>query len=111
MNGQEQDQFMIYAAEAAIPRYQRAWVWGLAALAILCCGLAVGWLFGGAGAGFRDGTRSTIRSSVDSGALLTRQQAVNQELRDRIARLEQALRGDACGAAMLEILPSSPAGH
>ncbi|HRD49826.1 MAG: hypothetical protein JNK95_14185 [Candidatus Competibacter sp.] len=111
MNGQEQGQFTIYAAEAAIPRYQRAWVWGLAALAILGCGLAAGWLLGGAGAGFRDGTRPTVRSSVDSGALLTRQQAANQELRARIARLEQALRGDACGAAALETLLPPPAGR
>lgn len=108
MNGQEQGQLTIYAAEAAIPRYQRAWVWGWVALAILCCGLAVGWLFGGAGSGLRDGTRSITRA-VDHKTLLIRQQAINEELRARIARLEQALIGDACSAAMLETLRPLPA--
>jgi hypothetical protein len=49
MNDQKQAQFTVYAAEAAIPRYQRAGVWGLAALAILLCGIVAGWLFGRAG--------------------------------------------------------------
>lgn len=48
MTEQEHPQFTVYADEAAIPRYQRAWVWGMVALAILLCGLAAGWLFGGA---------------------------------------------------------------
>jgi hypothetical protein len=103
MNRQEQGQFTIYPAEAAIPRYQRAWVWGLAALAILLCGLAAGWLSRGAGAGFRDGPPSAARA-VDGAALLARQEAANDELRERIARLEQVLRGDACAPAALEAL-------
>lgn len=48
MTQQESPQFTIYDAQQAIPGYQRAGVWGLAALAILLCGLAAGWLFGGA---------------------------------------------------------------
>ena len=68
MNRQEQGQFTIYAAEAAIPRYQRAWVWGLAALAILLCGLVAGWYKHGAGAGFRDGPPSLHRSGGWRGA-------------------------------------------
>ena len=104
MNQQKQEQFTVYAAEAAIPRYQRARVWGLAALAILLCGLAAGWLIGGAGAALRDGAPSSIRA-VDGAALLTRQEAANDELRRRIARLEQALRSDACAPAALEALP------
>ena len=106
MNQQKQEQFMVYAAEAAIPRYQRAWVWGLAALAILLCGLAAGWLVGGAGAALRDGAPpgNSIRL-VDGAALLARQEAANDELRARIARLEQALRGDPCAPAALEALP------
>ncbi|MDG4595690.1 MAG: hypothetical protein P9F75_08345 [Candidatus Contendobacter sp.] len=99
-----QEQFTVYAAETAIPRHQRAWVWGLAALAILLCGLAAGWLMGGAGfGGFQSGTRSGIRA-VDGVALLAQREAVNDELRKRIARLEQALRGDICAPAALEAL-------
>lgn len=108
MNRQEQGQFTIYPAEAAIPRYQRAWVWGLAALAILLCGLAAGWLSRSAGAGFRDGPPSAARA-VDGAALLARREAANDALRERIARLEQALRGDVCAPAALEAL--QPAGR
>ncbi len=96
MNRQEQEQFTVYAAETAIPRHQRAWAWGLAALAILLCGLAVGWLMSGAGFGVR---------AVDGAALLAQREAVNDELRKRIARLEQTLRGDVCASAALEALP------
>ena len=105
MNQQKQEQFTVYAAEAAIPRYQRAWVWGLAALAILLCGLIAGWLIG-AGAALWDGAPSgnSIRL-VDGAALLARQEAANDELRARIARLEQTLRGDPCAPAVLETLP------
>jgi hypothetical protein len=101
---QDQDQFTLYAAEAAIPRYQRAGVWGLAALGILLCGLAAGWLFGGAAVRAWDGARSDGARSVDGTALLARQEAVNQQLRERIAHLEQALSGDACTPAALEAL-------
>ena len=104
MNQQKQEQFTVYAAEAAIPRYQRAWVWGLAALAILLCGLVAGWLIGGAGAALWDGARSSVHA-VDGAALLARQEAANDELRARIARLEQALRSDPCAPAALEALP------
>jgi hypothetical protein len=107
MNGQEQGQFTLYAAEAAIPRYQRASVWGWAALTILCCGLTVGWLLGGAWVGFGEGTPFVTRS-MDRDVLLTRQQSVNEELRTRIARLDQALHGDVCSAAALDALPPPP---
>ncbi|KAB2921707.1 MAG: hypothetical protein F9K25_20050 [Candidatus Contendobacter sp.] len=103
MSRQEQEQFTVYAAEAAVPRYQRAWVWGLAALAILLCGLAAGWLMGGAGSSFQGGARSGIHA-VDSAVLLVQREAANDELRGRIARLEQALRGDVCAPAALEAL-------
>jgi len=36
--------------------------------------------------------------------LLAQREAANRELRERIARLEQALRGDACAPAALEAL-------
>lgn len=104
MNRQEQEQFVVYATETAIPRHQRAWVWGLAALVILLCGLAAGWLVGGTRAsGFPSEARADIHA-VDGTALLARREAVNDELRKRIARLEQALRGDACAPAALEAL-------
>ena len=98
---QEHPQFTIYPKEAAIPGYQRAWVWGVAALAILLCGLAAGWLFGGGEQRAASDPPSGARSA-DSGALLVRQEAVNGQLRERITRLEQALAGDACGPAALE---------
>lgn len=100
---QEYPQFTMYAAEAAIPRYQRAGIWGLAALGILLCGLAAGWLMGGAGLSSRDGAQFTI-PMTDGAALLARHEAVNSELRERIAGLEQALRGDACAPVALEVL-------
>lgn len=104
MTEQEHPQFTVYADEAAIPRYQRAWVWGMVALAILLCGLAAGWLFGGAEKSHASSDlRSAIRS-VDGDALLARQEAINGQLRERIAQLEQALAGDACGPAALETL-------
>ncbi|MBL8253921.1 MAG: hypothetical protein JNJ76_09995 [Candidatus Competibacter sp.] len=43
-------------------------------------------------------------SSTDEQALLIRQEAVNEQLRERIARLERALASDACGPAALEAL-------
>ena len=104
MSRQAQESFTIYAVETAIPAYQRAWVWGLAALAILLCGLAAGWLIGGAGAALRDGARSGIHA-MDGAALLAQREAANRELRERIARLEQALHGDPCAPAALEALP------
>ena len=104
MNQQENGQFTVYPTAADVPRYQRAWVWGVAALAILLCGLAAGWLIGAAGAALRDGARSGIHA-MDGAALLARQEAANDELRARIARLEQALHGDPCAPAALEALP------
>ncbi len=106
MNRQEHGQFAIYAAETAIPGYQRAWVWGLAALVILLCGLAAGWMLGGMGASFKSSGMPATGDLVNSRALLDRQQAINEALRTRITQLEQALNGDACDSSALpEILP------
>lgn len=99
MSKQESAQFTIYEAEAMIPGHQRAWVWGMAALAILLCGLAAGWLVGGALNPSPLGAAAT-----DSAALLTRQEAINRQLRERIAGLEQALGSDVCGPAALKAL-------
>lgn len=104
MSGQKHDQFTIYAAEVAIPRYQRAGIWGLAALGILLCGLVAGWLFGDKYAPIWDDARSGSLKSVDGAALLARQEAVNKQLRERIARLRLALAGDACAPMVLEAL-------
>ncbi|HRD67557.1 MAG TPA: hypothetical protein PKY50_15540 [Candidatus Competibacter sp.] len=103
MTEKERAQFAVYADEAAIPRYQRAWVWGMASLAILLCGLAAGWLFGNAGSDSGRDPPSAVRF-VDGDALLARQEAVNRQLQERIARLEQALANDACGPMALEAL-------
>lgn len=110
MAKKEKAQFAVYADESAIPRYQRAWVWGAAALAILLCGLAAGWLFGGIeGYSSRD-PRSTVRF-VDGDASLAQQEAVNRQLRERIVQLERALAGDACGPVALEALTRGARDH
>lgn len=94
MAGVEQGQFRMYAAEAAIPRYQRAWVWGTTALAILLCGAVAGWLLSGI----------TPFNALSAGAALTEQEQLNARLRERIAQLEQALGGDPCTLQALEAL-------
>jgi hypothetical protein len=105
MNERKHAQYMVYPDEAAIPRYQRAWVWGVAALAILLCGIAAGWLFAGASPpSWPGGARSRDAGLVDGAALLARREADNERLRQRIAGLEQALAGDACAPAALKAL-------
>lgn len=101
MSAPESSPFAVYTTEAEIPRYQRAWVWGVAALGILLCGIATGWLL----------NRSTVQSlhehkeqPTDAATLLGRQEAVNQQLRDHVARLEQALNHDPCSQAALDVL-------
>lgn len=106
MSEREHPQFTIYPEEAAIPGYQRAWVWGVAALAILLCGLAAGWLFGGGEQRAAADPPSAARVA-DGDASRVRQETINGQLRERIARLERALAGDACGPAALEALTAS----
>ncbi len=104
MAEQEYAQFTVYAAEAAIPRYQRAWVWGTAALAVLLCGAVAGWLLSGAmPPQWGIGTQPT-GGIADGAALLAQQEAINAQLRERIAGLEQALGGDVCTPAALKAL-------
>lgn len=103
MAEQEHAQFTIYAAEAAIPRYQRAWVWGTAALAVLLCGAVTGWLLGGAMPP-RWGIGTQPTGGIADGAALAQQEAINAQLRERIAGLEQALGGDVCTPAALKAL-------
>jgi len=104
MSEPEHSQYAVYAEEAAIPGHQRAWVWGVAALAILLCGLVAGWLFGGGASGVAGSDARSAARSVDGDGSLARQETVNGQLRERIARLERALAGDACGPAALEAL-------
>jgi len=100
MTPQEHAQFTLYEAEAAIPRYQRAWVWGIVALVILVCGAATGWLLGRMLAAYPPvGPDAGV---VNRAVLLARQQAANQQLRERIAQLKQALAGDVCDPAALK---------
>jgi hypothetical protein len=109
MTHQEHAQFTLYDAEAAIPRYQRAWVWGTAALAILCCGAAAGWLLGGLLVTHSPGGANM--ETLHSAALLARQETVNQQLRERIAELEQALMGDVCDPSALKALTGDVGNH
>lgn len=104
MTRQEYAQFTLYDAETAIPRYQRAWVWGTAALMILCCGAVAGWLLGGLLAAHS--SVGADMGAVDKAALLARQEAINEQLRERIAGLEQALAGGVCDPAALKALTS-----
>ena len=99
-------QFTIHAAEATIPRYQRAWVWGVVALAILLCGLVTGWLSSDMVPGLRHGIQPNPQPATD-GAALVRQRAVNERLHAHIVRLEQALAADACGPEALEAMTRS----
>lgn len=104
MTKQEYPSFTVYPTAAEIPRYQRAWVWGLGALAILLCGVAAGWLFGSLAAHSFAGAWSDGGRRVDETALLRRQETVNRRLRERIAEMEQALAGDPCAPAALQAL-------
>ena len=99
-------QFTIHAAEATIPRYQRAWVWGVVALVILLCGIVAGWLSSGTVPGLRHNIQPNPQLATD-GTALARQRAVNERLHARIVRLEQALAGDACSPEALEALTRS----
>ena len=103
----QRPQFTIHAAEATIPRYQRAWVWGVVALAILLCGIVAGWLLSGTVSGRRPGIQPNSSQLATDGTALARQQAVNERLHARIVRLEQALVGDACGPEALEAMTRS----
>lgn len=91
----------IYPTKPDIPPYQRDWVWGTAALAILACGLLAGWLLKPGQPDYRSlgSPAAPVIRPADSDQRLARQAAENQELRARIAELEQALTGDVCGTA------------
>ena len=102
MAEQKHAQFTVYAAEAAIPRYQRAWVWGTMALVILWCGAIAGWLLGGAMPPQLIAGGQPADGIGNRAALLTQQEAVNAQLRERIARLEQALGGEVCTSTALK---------
>lgn len=104
MAEQEHSQFTVYTAEAAIPRYQRAWVWGIAALAILLLGVVAGWLLSGALPPWWVVGVQPTGGIADGTALLAQQEAVNAQLRERIAQLKQALGGDVCTPAALKAL-------
>lgn len=107
MTKQEHPSFTVYTAEAAIPRYQRAWVWGLGALAVLLCGIVAGWLFGQASSHLSARAWSEGGREVDQTALLAPQEAINRQLRQRIAAAEQALAGDVCAPAATQALTQS----
>ena len=86
----------IYLSRQDIPWYQRDWVWGSAALMILCCGLLAGWLLKRA---------VSLLEERPEAAGLVRLQAVNQQLREQITRLEMVLSGDICNSGGLDDLP------
>jgi hypothetical protein len=101
---QEHDQFTVYATEAAIPRYQRAWVWGTVALAILLLGVIAGGLLSGVMPTQRTGSAQPTGEMADGTTLLIQQEAVNAQLRERITQVQQALNGDVCSPAAAKAL-------
>lgn len=110
--GEQHTQFKIYTDEAKIPGYQRAWVWGTVAMAILLCGLAAGWLFSHSGVGTSSQIDTTLNTSAISATKaaewLAQQEAVNRQLQERISQLERVLAGgDSCGPTALEALAPS----
>lgn len=101
---QEHDQFTVYTAEAAIPRYQRAWVWGTVALAILLLGVIAGGLLRGAMPTQLTGSARSTGEMTDGTTLLIQQEAVNAQLRERITQVQQALDGDVCSPTAAKAL-------
>ena len=81
MNQQDNGQFTVYPTAADVPRYQRAWVWGLAALGILSCGILAGGLLGA--------TLAPSATGPYAGPVAMHPTAA--QLRARIEQLEQAL--------------------
>lgn len=104
MAEQTSSSFTVYTAEAAIPGYQRAWVWGTVALAVLLCGALAGWLLSGVLSPRSISGIQPATGIVDGAALLAEQEAVNAQLRERISELEQALGGDVCTPTALKVL-------
>lgn len=107
--GEQNTQFKIYTDEANIPGHQRAWVWGMVAMAILLCGLAAGWLLSHGGFGASGPLSASPNPSAVSAAeateWLAQQEIVNRQIQERIGKLERALVGsDPCGPAALEAL-------
>jgi hypothetical protein len=94
MNQQENGQFTVYPTAADVPRYQRDWVWGLAALGILSCGILAGGLLGA--------TLAPSATGPYAGPVAMHPTAA--QLRARIEQLEQALRGDPCDPVNLRML-------
>ena len=104
MAEQMHSSFTVYTAEAAIPGYQRAWVWGTVMLAVLLCGTLAGWLLSGVLSPQSISGIQPTSGMADGAALLTEQEAVNAQLRERISQLEQALGGDVCASTALKAL-------
>ncbi|MBE2294085.1 MAG: hypothetical protein IAF00_04010 [Phycisphaerales bacterium] len=105
MSERQRAQYTMYTTEAAIPAYQRAWIWGTVALVILLCGIAIGWLASDLLPRHQPDIALNEPSSIGEAAtLLDRQQVINEQLRARIAQVEQALAGDVCGPVALEAL-------
>jgi hypothetical protein len=103
MTEQKNTQFVVYTDESAIPGHQRAWVWGWAALLILGCGLAAGWLLGEV-ENVPHRQSAATGSALDAEVLLARHETINQGLQQRIKQLEHALAGDACASAAIQAL-------
>ncbi|MDQ5908228.1 MAG: hypothetical protein QG599_319 [Pseudomonadota bacterium] len=104
MTEQMHSSFTVYTAEAAIPGYQRAWVWGTVTLAVLLCGALAGWLFSGVLSPRSISSIQPASGMADGAVLLAEQEAVNAQLRERISQLEQALGGDVCASTALKAL-------
>ena len=105
MSERQRAQYTMYTTEAAIPAYQRAWIWGTVALVILLCGIVTGWL---ASDLLRDHQPDMALNQPppvgEAAVLLDQQQAINEQLRAHIAQVERALEGNTCSSEALEAL-------
>lgn len=98
----------VYASVRDIPWYQRAWIWGTVALLILLCGLLGGWLIKPDIHWVAGSVSPNAEQGGDPGATkdIAAQEAVNQDLRQRIARVEAAM-GDICDSGSQQDSPAA----
>lgn len=110
MKAPQHEQVAIYTDASAIPRHQRAWVWGTVALVILLCGAAAGWLLARSVSSV-DPASGANTTAVAGNESIAQQAAINAQLRQQITQLERALAGDPCGPMAEEALAPGAGKH
>ncbi len=82
----------LYVYKGDIPWFQRSWIWGCAALAILLCGILSGLLLSSC----PDCPPSENNNTRDIANLLTLQQGTNNGIQEQIDQLEADLANGVC---------------